>query len=108
MFVKIQNELLSCKEINGVKLSLTDKILYSIMLNRYVFFKSELYDMQEYYADRLAVSVGTIKNSLNTLKAAGLISIRTDTEKHLGARKKNYYTVFKIEGSKDTTDWRSA
>lgn len=66
------------------------------MLGRYTHFKGELFDSQEFYATTLSVSVGTIKNSINTLKEAALISTRTEITHCNGARRKNYYTIYKI------------
>ena len=76
MYLKIELDLLCKNTVNGVKLSVVDKVLYSFMLSRYTHFKGELFDSQEFYATALSVSVGTIKNSINTLKEAALVSTR--------------------------------
>lgn len=97
MYLKIELDLLCKNTVNGVKLSVVDKVLYSFMLGRYTHFKGELFDSQEFYATALGVSVGTIKNSINTLKAADLVSTRTEITHYNGARRKNYYTIYQIK-----------
>ena len=97
VFTKLKDDLLSTKEIRGVQLSVVDKVLYTVMLNRFKFFNSDLFDTQDFYAEKLAVSVGTIKNSLNKLKEAGLIEVKTEIKVASGARKKNYYKVLNYE-----------
>jgi len=97
VYLKIELDLLCKNTVNGVKLSVVDKVLYSFMLGRYTHFKGELFDSQEFYATALGVSVGTIKNSINTLKAADLVSTRTEITHCNGARRKNYYTIYQIK-----------
>ena len=68
MYLKIELDLLCKNTVNGVKLSVVDKVLYSFMLGRYTHFKGELFDSQEFYATALGVSVGTIKNSIKHIR----------------------------------------